>query len=290
MPKLRGILKHSSYYISHLNKSIADNHVFLLASGLSFSVLTCIIPFVLILFSILGTILSRPQIENEISIYIDRMIPYPEEADFVKNLILERVDDFTVYGTLAGVIGVFGMIFMSSGLFGSLRTILNRVYKVVRERPVWTGNLKDVGLLLLVIFYFLVSVAILPTSEALLETAQKVEFLSFLKIGAVTNVLVATTSFVIAFVSFYIVYWLLPQNKLPQKVIQLSAITAAILWQFANQLFGFYIGHALTLKNVYGAYSLIVVVAIWIYYTSIVFIIGAAVGQAYRERHYEHIH
>ena len=286
MAKLKNFLKSIRYYFNFLNKTAEQHHILMLASGLSFSVLTCIIPLVLILFSILGTILNQPQIEKEIGIYIDRIIPYAEEAGFVKALIMERAEDFKIYGSLAGFLGVVGMVFMSSGLFGSMRTILNRIYKVVRAHPVWTGKLKDIGLLLLVIFYFLISITILPTSEALFESAKKMKLLSFLQIGVITNLILAFVSFIVALISFLVVYWMLPQKVLPKKVIFVSAVVAALLWQIANQLFGFYIGHAFTLKNVYGAYSLIVIIAIWIYYTSVVFIVGATVGQAFREKHY----
>jgi len=69
-----------------------------------------------------------------------------------------------------------------------------------------------------------------------------------------------------------------------KKSIFVSALWAAILWEIAKQLFGLYITHAITLKKIYGAYVLMVVVAFWVYYTSIVFIIGAEIGQLYREK------
>lgn len=273
------------YYVKYLIKSADENHILLLASGLSFSVLTCILPFILILFSILGNMLSQPEIEQEIALYVERIIPYDDEAKFVKNVIAERAESFKVYGSAAGYVGIIAMVVMASGLFGSMRTILNRIYKAARTRSVWTGKLTDIGLLFLVMFYFLISVAILPTSEALLETAKRVEILSFLRTDTITNFMLATVTFIIAFVSFYIVYLLLPQKKLRQKVVLVSAIVAAIFWQIANQLFGIYISHAITLKSIYGTYSLVIVVAIWIYYTSVVFIVGAVAGQAYKERH-----
>jgi len=39
-----------------------------------------------------------------------------------------------------------------------------------------------------------------------------------------------------------------------------------------------------TLNRIYGTYALIVVVAFWIYYSSILFLVGAEIGQLYRER------
>jgi len=272
------------YYFHYLKKAGAEHHVLLLSSGLSFSVLTCIIPLVLVLFAILGTILNVPEIESKVRIYIDRFIPYPEEAAFVKRLILARADEFKIFRNIAGIIGALGMVFMSTGLFGSIRTILNRVFRVKHAKSIWSGKLKDLGLLLLVLLYFLISITILPTSEVIIEYAGRVGILSFMQYEAVTGLVLFLFSFAVAFLSFFVIYWLIPQQTIPKKVMFVSALIAAILWQIANQLFGLYIGHMVTLKNVYGAYSLLVVVAIWVYYTSVVFIVGATIGQAYREK------
>jgi len=57
------------------------------------------------------------------------------------------------------------------------------------------------------------------------------------------------------------------------------------LWGTVQYLFGYYITNFITLKKVYGAYLFAIVVIFWIYYTSFVFILGAEIGQLYRERH-----
>jgi uncharacterized BrkB/YihY/UPF0761 family membrane protein len=49
-------------------------------------------------------------------------------------------------------------------------------------------------------------------------------------------------------------------------------------------VFGFYITHFASIERIYGAYVLVVLLAVWIYYSSIIFILGAEIGQLYRER------
>jgi len=38
------------------------------------------------------------------------------------------------------------------------------------------------------------------------------------------------------------------------------------------------------MTRVYGAYTLLIAVVFWIYYSAVVFIVGAEIGQLYRER------
>ena len=69
-----------------------------------------------------------------------------------------------------------------------------------------------------------------------------------------------------------------------KKVVFISAFWAALLWELAKKLFGFYIFHFASLNKIYGAYVFVIIAAFWIYYSSIIFIIGAEIGQLFRER------
>jgi len=281
---LRYIWGWIRHYIGGLYNRFDDHHIFLLAGGLAFSIFVCIIPMLLIIFSLLGSILEKPSVTNEINIIIDRLIPYSDYAAFVKEKVFARIDEFKLYKGIAGIIGMVGMFFASSGLFSSMRTILNTVYRVRRKETALIGKLHDFGLVLLVLLYFLLSVTILPSLDIIQRFADNLKILTPFRYGIMQDITIGIISFIIILFAFYIMYWLVPHRRRPQKVIIVSALSAAILWELAKQLFGIYITHALTLRKVYGAYMLIVVVAFWVYYTSLVFIIGAEIGQLFRER------
>jgi membrane protein len=63
-----------------------------------------------------------------------------------------------------------------------------------------------------------------------------------------------------------------------------SAFWAALLWEAAKQLFGYYLYHFSSFGKIYGTYALVVVVAFWIYFSSVVFIVGAEIGKLFQER------
>lgn len=272
------------HYIGGLYHRIDDHHVFLLASGLAFSLIVCIIPLILIVFAALGVVLEKTSITEEIDLFIEGAIPYKDYATFIKNLILSRVEQFKFYKSVAGVVGSLGLLFAASGLFSSMRTILNKAYRIPTTESILIGKLRDLGLILLVLFYFLLSTAVLPGWELTKEFADNFEFLKSLQFDFVEDLLLGTVSFFIIFISFFTVYFLVPHQRQPKKVILVSALSASILWKVAEQIFGFYITNFITLKWIYGAYVLLIVVAFWIFYTSLVFILGAEIGQLYRER------
>lgn len=276
-----GWLKH---YVGGLYSRAENHHIFLMAGGLSFSAFTCMLPMVLIIFAVLGNLLNEPSIASEITRIIERMIPYTKYADQVRDIVFSRVDEFIIYKNLAGLVGVVGMLFAASGLFSSMRTALRTAYRITASESALIGKLRDFGLILLVIIYFLLSTTILPGLDVTQEIADKTGYLQSVHLEFVTDLLVRGVAFLLIFASFFFVYFAIPHPRPPKKAIAVSALFATVVWNLAQSLFGFYITHMVTLKRVYGAYFFMIVVAFWIYYTSLVFIVGAEVGQLYRER------
>lgn len=277
----KSFLKH---YVGGIVKRIDEDHVFLLAGGLSFSIFVCIIPMTLIIFALIGNVLEKTTVTSEIDSFIDRVIPYESYALHIKNLISSRVDEFRFYKGVAGLVGLFGLLFAASGLFSSMRTILNNSFNIRHRPSAYVSKLRDIGLVLLVVVYFLLSTTVLPSVGIIEDFASRSTLLSrFDLVGLADYAIEAGTTLVIFF-AFFMMYLLVPQTKLPKRVVLISALSAAVMWKIAEVLFGYYISHFATLTRVYGAYSFMIVVAFWIYYTSMVFIIGSLIGQLYRQR------
>ena len=90
-----------SYYIKGLIRRIGMHHVFLMGAGLAFSLFTCLVPLILILFSVLGIILEIPEIEQQANNFIDTLVPYQESAKLVKDVLYSRIVEFKLFKTLA---------------------------------------------------------------------------------------------------------------------------------------------------------------------------------------------
>ena len=91
-------------------------------------------------------------------------------------------------------------------------------------------------------------------------------------------------SFLIVFAFFYVCYRFVPYARPGRKVPAVGALWAAIFWEIAKRVFGYYLYHFASFEKIYGAYTFVVVLAFWIYYSSVMLIVGAEIGQLYRER------
>ncbi|MCU7493569.1 MAG: YihY/virulence factor BrkB family protein [Ignavibacteria bacterium] len=284
LQKNHSFRKFVSHYFWGLYYRIDEHHVFLYSSGLAFSLFLCIVPFVLIIFSILGNILAVTSVEGQINTFIYTVIPYAEYAEYAKDVIFSRIKEVIEYKTMAGYIGGFGLFFAASGLFSSMRTILNKIFPGRDDKSAIIGKLRDFGMVLIVIVLVLFSTIILPAIDILKDYTHKFAVLRFLEMNAIQHMMISTVSFLAIYLTFYVFYSLIPYAKLGRRVPALSALWAAILWEVAKRLFGYYINHFATLNKIYGTYALLVVLAFWIYYSSITFLLGAEIGQLYRER------
>ncbi len=286
IPSFKKIKEFSKHYFGGIYNRVDSHHVFLLAGGLAFSLFVCIVPFVLIIFSVLGNFLDSEAVQFQISTLIDTIIPYGLYSDFVKTIIFKRIEEFVEYKTIAGIVGGLGLLFAASGLFSSMRTILNKVYGVETDVNVIIGKLRDFALVLMVLLIFFATTISMPFINFIFEFANTFEFLGALRSGIFEHILLSLISLLLIYIVFAILYLAVPVKKIGKKTVFISAFWAAIFWEAAKQVFGFYLANYAAYGKIYGAYALIVVVAFWIYYSSVVFIVGAEVGRLYYERNY----
>lgn len=276
------------YYLGGIYRRGDAHNIFFMANGLSFSIFVCVIPLVLIVFSVAGLVLQKPFVADAINAFVDRSIPYENYAAFAKQLIFARIDEFKLYKDLAGAIGLVGLLFASSGLFGSMRTVLNQVYRADAGASIVINKLRDFGLVLMVLVYFLLAITILPALQIVADFAGSAGFLKKFDLTALGDLALRAVSFLMIFSAFFILYFLVPTARLPKQVVFVSAFSTAIFWEIAKDLFGLYITNAVNLKRIYGAYIFGVAVVFWIYYSSIIFILGAIIGQLFHERREKH--
>ena len=142
----RSIKEFTVYYAGGLYQRTDEHHLFLMGGGLAFSLFVCIVPFVLIVFAVLGKVLEVSSLENQVRVLMDTIIPYPAQADFVKGIIFARTREIVLYKGMYGIVGAVGLLFTASGLFSSMRTILNMTYKATPLKLDLWGKLRDFGM------------------------------------------------------------------------------------------------------------------------------------------------
>ena len=274
----------SKHYFGGLYDRIDRHHVFLLSGGLAFSLFVCIVPLTLIIFWLLGKFLDSAEMEIQIITLIDTVIPYQSYAEFVKEVIFARVHEVIQYRNIAGFVGIVGLFFAASGFASSLRTVLNKVFGTDLDINIFLGKLRDFVVIIIVVLSFLITTMLLPLLDFFRSMAESTPYLQYFNKPIFQNVISALLSLVIMYFLFSLLYKFMPIVKIRKRSVLIGALWAALMWVGAKLLFGLYLSSFKTFSRIYGAYALGVVVAFWIYYTAVVFIIGAEIGKLFDER------
>lgn len=261
-----------------------EHHIFLSGGGLAFSLLLTTIPLTLIIFSVLGNLIDPQTVGTQVKQLIDTIIPYPVYAEYATRIVMSRIPEVIQYKDIAAYIGGFGLFFVASGLFSSMRTVLNNIFGVTADKHPVIGKIRDFGMVWLLIIFIMLSTFILPALNILISKASNYELLKIFRLSEFIDYLFSILSLIVIFTLFFLFYYLIPYEKLGKRIPAVAALWTTFLWELVRNLFGYYISHIANLNRIYGTYALIIVVAFWIYYSSVLFILGAEIGQLYRER------
>ncbi len=188
--------------------------------------------------------------------------------------------------TIGTIVGVVVMIFSATTVFVALQDSLNAMWKVKAKAEkgfmrLVIGRLLSLALVVSFGFLLLVSLS-LDVVLGLVYDYLRQE-LSGIAIYLVTigNMLV---SILIATVIFAAIFKVLPDARIRWSNVWVGAVVTAILFTLGKYVLNIYFQHD-PLADTYGAAGSLVLILVWVYYTSIIFLLGAEFTQVYSEEH-----
>jgi membrane protein len=185
-------------------------------------------------------------------------------------------------------------LWFSTRLFAGIRTALNDIYDVSLRPPRHRGILmlfllakaRDATMVLGTVVLFLAN-TLLTTGLAILQArgAERVPQLDFF-VSTVGRYLGEFLAFSFSVSLFYVTYSYASIRRLPWKTALLAATFTAMLFELAKRLYALYLANFASLEGLGGDANLgaIVLFILWVYYTSIVFLLGAVVAETWELR------
>jgi membrane protein len=251
-------------------KKFNEDHCFLLSSGIAFVLLLSIIPLLLLALALIGTYLfSDQEVLNHISEYLKNMFPSLDPR--MRKSILKIVEDRRI----VGILGIGGLLWTSTWVFGSLRSALNIIFRVKKRRNVLRGKAVDLFMLFLAGTLLLMSMAL----SSVITLFHGYLFRFPLDMGfSFQPILKYLIPFLLTFCMFFLIYKIAPHKRIPSAIALKATFVATILWEVVKQLFGWYILHLGRFSVVYGSLATLAIFLFWIYYTSSIFLFGGEIA------------
>ncbi len=256
-------------FVRLLYEKAGRDEIFFLSSGITFNVLICFVPLVLLAVSILGYIVaSSTEAYLETLRMVQRILPLSGEN--VRDLLLGLVPQ----RTRLGLVGALVLIWASTRLFGSLRTVLFVVFEIedVHRLSVIQGKLHDIKMVIVVGLFFVVSMALTTVVGWIGELSVPL-FGRFLDLPLWSFLAGVVLTFAITVAMFYLLYRYLPNRAIGRQRALSAALVSGIFFEVAKYLFVAYLSRLMDF-SIYGQFSTLILLLVWIYYSAVVFILG----------------
>jgi len=189
-------------------------------------------------------------------------------------------------GLLATAIGTAVLLFSALGVVVQLKDAFNTVWEVDEKKisGVWQfirTYLISLAAVIGVGFLLLIS---LSFTTGLSAAGQ---YLGAELPQTVLQVAGSLISFVAITAMFAVMFKLLPDTEVEWRDVWLGAAITAALFELGKLLIGIYVGK-LALASTYGAAASLVILLIWVYYSSQIVLLGAEFTHCYASRYRRH--
>jgi len=221
-----------------------------LGASLSYYTLFALAPMLLVAIAIAGSAFGEEAVRGEIVGQVNGLIG--NEGGVAVQALLKgaalRGDS-----NLAAIIGSITFFFAACGAFLELQSAFNTIWRVTPS-PSNGGQIKEFVLDRIRSFGLVVA------------------------IGFLLMVSLAVTSAL-----FAMLFKFLPDVELSWPDVATGALVTALLFSVGKNVIGLYIGHSAT-ASAYGAAGSVLVLLLWVYYTSQIVLVGAEFTRLYAER------
>jgi len=263
------------------NKFLEDK-VFVSAAALSYYTIFSLPPMLLVILFTTTLFYDADTVRQTIFGELADIIGNESAKELAKTVNAVGLFDGKWWSSL---IGVGALFFTSTTVFVTIQDTLNKMF-MVKPKPDsgWWKMLRDrmisFALLLGIAFILIVSLMV----NALVAGFSKllVNYLPDISILFIT-----ITTFVLPFLIitglFTLIFKYLPDVRLPWKSVQIGGIFTTILFFIGMYCIEFYIRNSDT-ANLYQAAGSVMVIMVWVFYASVIFLFGAAFTYSYNEK------
>ena len=260
-----------------------EDEPFQLGAALSYYTLFSLAPLLIIAISIAGFVFGRDAAQNQIVQTIQGLIGR-ESAQAVQEMI-QNASSKPKTGMISGLFGIVVLMLGAGGVVGQLQTSLNTIWGVAPQagQGVWTfvrQRFISFAMVLAIGFLLLVSLVI----SALLTGFTHLMGNLLGGTALVAHALDLLVSFGFVTALFAMIYKFLPDAHIQWKDVWIGAGLTSFLFTVGKFFIGLYLGSS-GVTSAYGAAGSLITILLWVYYSSLIFFLGAEFTQVYASQY-----
>jgi membrane protein len=256
-----------------------EDDVFFMASAIAFNLLIALFPLLILGVGLTGIVLST-RFDNPAAAVVSVVTEALPDAgvnlsgvvqDLVDGLVENRAG-FTVFGSVLFVL-------LATRLVGTVRIALREIFDVGQRRGILEAKAFDVLVVLIGVVLLTLNLGVTVALTAVLTYSVDLIGLEGVTLTLTQRAFGVIVAFSSIWVLFLIIYRYLPAGRIGWRTASIAATFTAFGHEVLKSAFSWYATEVADYGSAFGTLATAAVLFFWIYYGSLVFILGGEFAQ-----------
>lgn len=262
-------------YFKKLFKILEKPEMAILPSNIAFNIILALIPLLTIIVLIASSF--------DLSIDLVTKLVKGMMPEQVSGVIIEVISG-KGFDTKVGISNILAFFLASNGTYAIINAS-DTLYKIENKDKIK----KRVSslMILLIIIMLLLFLAIVPIfGENIINLMHQAKILDVYvdEIIIIFNILKWPLTLFIIYFNIKLIYTVAPSKNIKSKETTMGAMFTTIMWIIATAIFKFYLTYFARYDILYGNLSSIIIMLVWCYFLSYIFVLGMAINVSKREQ------
>lgn len=253
--------------LAALARYMVQTEVHTYAFSVAANVILSLFPFIVLLLTLSRRVFHSPSMEVVVGEMISTFLP-SNQAFVMRNMQILAHPHKGVQ-----VFSIVMLLVSSTGVFMPLEVALNNVWGVRTNRSYIRNQIISLGLAFAIAAIAMASIAVSAAQQAVL-TALFFGHVDNIAFHFLAGGMVRLLSLLVSVLLFFLIYWVLPNRKVPALAVLPTAIVMGLLWDGARYLYILTLPH-LDFASAYGPFQVSVTLMIWAFLSGLLLLAGA---------------
>jgi len=254
-----------------------DDDAFSRGASIAYFTLFSLAPTLLLVIAIAGLVFGRDAAQGAVVDQLSGLMGR-DTAEALQAMIRSAGDRMT--GVVATLIGLVTIFLAASGVFGEVQSALNAIWKAKSTRSTLSrlvrARMASFGLVITLGFVLMVSLTLSAALTALAKFLRYRFPVAEFAVQAIDLII----SVVLISGLFAVMYKVLPDTPIRWRDVAVGALMATGLFEGGKYLIALYIGQT-DVATSFGAAGALIVLLLWIFYSTLIFLLGAEFTRAW---------
>lgn len=254
-----------------LAKYMTRTEVHTYAFSVAANVILSLFPFIVMMMTISRQVFHSVTMARVVGEMMSTFLPSDLTID--PNFIMNNMLKLAYAHKGVQIYSVIMLLVSSTGVFLPLEVALNGVWGVAKNRSYLWNQIVSLGLAF--------SAGVLAMASVAFTAGQRTA-LAWIFFGHTDNVLftllsggmIRVLAVGVSIMLFFLIYWILPNRKIPARAVMPTAIIIGLLWELAKNLYVLALPK-LDFASVYGPFYVSVGLMIWAFLSGLLLLAGA---------------